>query len=74
MLAYLQRSGFAHLFFTFSRGIMSLKERERDIIILRFYCGKTLREISSQMSISYAYVKVLQNNAFAKINNFFENQ
>lgn len=26
--AYLQRSGFAHLFFTFFRGIMSLKERE----------------------------------------------
>ena len=52
----------------------SLDERERDIIILRFYCGKTLREISSQMSISYAYVKVLQNNAFAKIKNFFENQ
>ena len=52
----------------------ALDERERDIIILRFYSGKTLREISSQMSIYYAYVKVLQNNAFAKIKNFFENQ
>ncbi len=43
----------------------SLDERERDIIIMRFYKGKTLREISEQMGISYAYVKVLQNKAFA---------
>ena len=28
ILAYLQRSGFAHLFFTFSRGIMVLQERK----------------------------------------------
>lgn len=42
----------------------SLEERERDIIILRFYKGKTLTEIAKQMGISYAYVKVLQNKAF----------
>lgn len=35
---------------------------------------KTLRDISSQMGISYAYAKVLQNNAFAKIKKIFENQ
>ena len=51
----------------------TLEERERDIIILRFYSGKTLRDISVQMGISYAYVKVLQNNAFAKIKSFFKN-
>ena len=42
----------------------SMNERERDIIILRYYSGKTLREIAEQMGISYAYVKVLQNKAF----------
>lgn len=42
----------------------SLGERERDIIILRFYKGKPLTEIARQMGISYAYVKVLQNKAF----------
>ena len=64
----------AEMLDTLADALETIEERERDIIILRFYCGKTLREISSQMSISYAYVKVLQNNAFAKITNFFENQ
>lgn len=64
----------AEILETLADALETLEERERDIIILRFYCGKTLREISSQVSISYAYVKVLQNNAFAKIKNFFENQ
>ncbi|MCQ2472251.1 MAG: sigma-70 family RNA polymerase sigma factor [Clostridia bacterium] len=49
----------------------SLDERERDIIILRFYKGKTLKEISEQMGISYAYVKVLQNKAFAVMKKYF---
>ena len=52
----------------------TLDERERDIVILRYYSGKTLRDISAQMNISYAYVKVLQNNAFAKLRKFLENQ
>lgn len=52
----------------------TLDERERDIVILRYYSGKTLRDISEQMDISYAYVKVLQNNAFAKLRKFLEKQ
>ena len=64
----------AEMLETLADALETLEERERDIIILRFYSGKTLRDISAQMGISYAYVKVLQNNAFAKIENFFENQ
>ena len=64
----------AEMLETLADALETLEERERDIIILRFYCGKTLKDISAQMGISYAYVKVLQNNAFAKIKNFFENQ
>ena len=63
----------AEMLETLADALETLEERERDIIILRFYSGKTLRDISAQMGISYAYVKVLQNNAFAKIKNFFEN-
>ena len=63
----------AEMLETLADALETLEERERDIIILRFFSGKTLRDISSQMSISYAYVKILQNNAFAKIKNFFEN-
>lgn len=50
-----------------ANALETLDERERDVIVLRFYSGKTLREISSQMGISYAYVKVLQNKAFEKL-------
>ena len=64
----------AEILETLADALEIIEERERDIIILRFYCGKTLKDISVQMGISYAYVKVLQNNAFAKIKNFFENQ
>ena len=51
----------------------SLGERERDIIILRFYKGMTLIEIAKQMGISYAYVKVLQNKAFDVLKKYLEN-
>lgn len=57
---------------TLSSALETLDERERDIIILRFYYSKTLKEIAAQMSISYAYVKVLQNRAFHKLSIFFD--
>ncbi|MBQ0037202.1 MAG: RNA polymerase sigma factor [Clostridiales bacterium] len=64
----------AEMLETLANALESLEERERDIIILRFYSGKTLKEIAGNMGISYAYVKVLQNKAFEKIKEFFENQ
>ena len=64
----------AEMLETLADALEALEERERDIVILRFDSGKTLREISSQMGISYAYVKILQNKAFEKIRNFLENQ
>ena len=45
----------------------SLPERERDIVILRYYSGRTLKEIAGRLGISYAYVKTLQNKALAKL-------
>ena len=53
-----------------AQALEALDERERDIVILRFYSGRTLREIAGQMGISYAYVKVLQNKAFEKMKKF----
>lgn len=64
----------AEMLETLANALESLEERERDIVILRFFSGKTLKEIAGNMGISYAYVKVLQNNAFAKIKSFFGNQ
>ena len=45
----------------------TLDQRERDIIILRYYSGKTLKEIAEKYGISYAYVKILQNKAMTKL-------
>lgn len=53
-----------------AKALETLDERERDIIILRFYSGKTLKEIAGNMGISYAYVKVLQNKAFEKLRKY----
>ena len=50
-----------------AQALEKLEERERSIIILRFYSGRTLKTIAEDMGISYAYVKILQNNAFAKL-------
>ncbi|MDO4811273.1 MAG: sigma-70 family RNA polymerase sigma factor [Eubacteriales bacterium] len=57
-----------------AKALEALDERERDIIILRFYKGKTLAEIAKQMGISYAYVKVLQNKAFHVLKDFLGNE
>ena len=59
---------------TLVNALENLDERERDIIILRFYSGKTLKEIAETMHISYAYVKVLQNKALAALKKYFENR
>lgn len=40
-----------------------LSRRERDIIILHYYSGKTLKSIAEIMDISYSYVKLLHANA-----------
>lgn len=50
----------------------ALPERERDIIVLRYYSGKTLKDIGQKIGISYAYVKLLHNKALAQMRDFFE--
>lgn len=40
-----------------------LDERERDIIVLHYYSGLTLKATAERMGISYAYVKILHNKA-----------
>lgn len=62
----------AEMLSALTKALSQMEERERDIIILRYYDGKTLREIAEQMGISYAYVKILQNKAFAFLKDFLE--
>lgn len=55
---------------TLTFALKKLDERERDIIILRYYKGVTLKDIAAKMGISYAYVKVLHNKAVALLKDY----
>lgn len=50
--------------------LTALPERERDLIILHYYSGKTLKETAECLGISYAYVKILHNKALASMKNY----
>lgn len=45
----------------------TLEERQRDIIILRYWKGMTLKDIAARMKLSYTYIKVLHNDALRKL-------
>ena len=51
--------------------LKTLDERERDIIVLRYYSGMQLKSIAEKMDISYSYAKVLQNKALSALKKFF---
>ena len=57
-----------------TNALETLEKRERDIIILHYYSGKTLKEIAERLGISYAYVKVLHNKALGEIKKYFQKQ
>lgn len=50
--------------------LKKLEERERDIVILRYYSGITLKEIAQKLNISYAYVKILHNKAIGNLKSY----
>ena len=54
-----------------AKALEKLDDRARDIIVMRYYSGKTLTEISERMNISYSYVKVLHNKALAELKKSF---
>lgn len=47
--------------------LKTLEPRKRDILILRYYRGLTLREIAARMDISYSYAKLLHSGALAEL-------
>lgn len=50
-----------------SAALERLDERERDMIILHYYNGITLKEIAERMHMSYANAKVIHNKALHKL-------
>ena len=49
--------------------LLSLDDREREIVTMRYYSGKTQTEISSEIGISQAQVSRLEKNALKVIRN-----
>ncbi len=52
---------------TLNSAIEKLSQRERDILLMRFYEGKTQMEVSEEVGISQAQVSRLEKNAMASI-------
>lgn len=59
---------------TLADALEKLDERSRDIVILHYYAGVTLKEIAKRLGISYAYVKSLHSRALDKLKKFFSEQ
>ena len=49
-----------------------LGERERDIIILHYYGGKTLKDTANQMGVSYSYIKLLHSKALKTLRDIID--
>ena len=47
----------------------NIGERERQILFLRYFCGKTQIEISNEIGISQAQVSRLEKSAISQIRN-----
>lgn len=52
-----------------AEALKKLGERERKLIIMRYYNDMTLKDIAVELDISYAYVKILHNKALVEMKN-----
>ncbi|MBR1890644.1 MAG: RNA polymerase sporulation sigma factor SigG [Clostridia bacterium] len=52
--------------------IKNLNEKEKEILIMRYYVGKTQMEVSEEVGISQAQVSRLEKNALKAIKDFIE--
>lgn len=48
----------------------NLNERERDLIILHYYSGHTLKQIAELMTMSYANVKIIHSKALKDLKQY----
>ena len=51
--------------------LLALKERERDLIVLHYYTGYTLKEVAEMMGMSYINAKVIHKKALENLRVFF---
>ena len=50
--------------------LQHLPDQEKDIIVLRYYQGYTLKEIAEKMHLSYGVVKLRHNDALNKMKEY----
>ena len=55
-----------------ANALLKLGERERDIVVLRYYSGKTLVDIAKMLGISYSYAKLLHSSALKTLRSLLE--
>ena len=54
--------------------LLALKERERDLIVLHYYTGYTLKEVAEMMGMSYINAKVIHKKALESLRAFFQRE
>ena len=51
--------------------LLALKEKARDLIVLHYYTGHTLKETAEMMGMSYINAKVIHKKALESLRAFF---
>ena len=51
--------------------LLALKEKARDLIVLHYYTGHTLKEVAEMMGTSYINAKVIHKKALESLRAFF---
>jgi len=54
-----------------AEALTSLKEKERDLIVLHYYTGHTLKTVAEMMGMSYINAKVIHKKALAGLQAFY---
>ena len=54
-----------------AEALMSLKEKERDLIVLHYYSGHTLKIVAEMMGMSYINAKVIHKKALTSLQAFY---
>lgn len=57
---------------TLADALMTLNERERDLILLHYYKGLTLKEAADKMRMSYINAKVMHKKALSGLSSYFQ--
>ena len=52
--------------------LMTLTERERDLILLHYYKGMTLKEVAEKMGMPYINAKVIHKKALSGLKTYFQ--